>query len=172
MSQIYSADTVIDNPVTVAGGVIDASGSTVAVTNFPATQPVSGSVSVSNFPATQPVSGTVNVGNFPATQPVSGTVSVAGTVNVLTANASSATVTQVSQNNNTDTTLLVANPNRKSAIIFLPKSGTGVKYGTGASASSFTYKTGASNTTIIVTGYTGAINSFGPADTINVTELV
>lgn len=31
-------------------------------------------VSVSNFPATQPVSGTVAVSNFPATQPVSGTV--------------------------------------------------------------------------------------------------
>jgi hypothetical protein len=32
---------------------------TVAVVNFPATQPVSGTVAVSNFPATQPVSGTV-----------------------------------------------------------------------------------------------------------------
>ncbi len=31
-------------------------------------------VSVSNFPGTQPVSGTVAVSNFPATQPVSGTV--------------------------------------------------------------------------------------------------
>lgn len=31
----------------------------VQVSNFPATQPVSGSVSVSNFPATQAVSGTV-----------------------------------------------------------------------------------------------------------------
>jgi len=48
----------------------------VTVSNFPATQPVSGSVSVSNLPVTQPVSGSVNVGNFPATQPVSGTVGV------------------------------------------------------------------------------------------------
>ena len=48
-------------------------GGTVAVSNFPATQPVSGSVSVSNLPATQPVSGSVSVSNFPATQPVSGT---------------------------------------------------------------------------------------------------
>lgn len=47
---------------------------TVAVNNFPVTQPVSGTVAVSNFPATQPVSGTVAVSNFPATQPVSGTV--------------------------------------------------------------------------------------------------
>src|SRR5262249_24234030 len=35
-------------------------------------------VTVSNFPATQPVSGTVSVGNFPATQAVSGTVAVTG----------------------------------------------------------------------------------------------
>lgn len=41
------------------------------VTNFPATQPVSGTVAVSNFPGTQPVSGSVNVGNFPVVQPVS-----------------------------------------------------------------------------------------------------
>lgn len=39
----------------------------VSVTNFPATQPVSGSVSVSNFPASQAVTGTF----FQATQPVS-----------------------------------------------------------------------------------------------------
>ena len=32
---------------------------TVTVSNFPVTQPVSGTVAVSNFPATQPVSGTV-----------------------------------------------------------------------------------------------------------------
>jgi hypothetical protein len=59
----------------------------VSVSNFPAsqavtgdfypeTQPVSGSVSVSNFPTTQPVSGSVSVSNFPTTQPVSGSVSV------------------------------------------------------------------------------------------------
>ena len=54
----------------------------VAVSNFPATQTVSGSVSVSNFPATQPVSGSVSVSNFPATQPVSGSVSISGTPSV------------------------------------------------------------------------------------------
>ena len=75
-----------------AGNPLPVSGS-VSVSNFPATQavtgtfwqatqPVSGSVSVSNFPATQPVSGavtvsgTVDVGNFPATQTVDGTVDV------------------------------------------------------------------------------------------------
>lgn len=49
---------------------VDASGSSVAVSNFPATQAVSGTVSVGNFPATQAVSGTVAVNNFPATQNV------------------------------------------------------------------------------------------------------
>jgi hypothetical protein len=55
---------------------VDASGRlTVLVAGTPA-------VSVSNFPATQPVSGTVAVSNFPGTQPVSGTVSISGSVAV------------------------------------------------------------------------------------------
>lgn len=157
MSQIYSSDVQIDNPVTVAGGVIDASGSAVSVTNFPATQPVSGSVSVSNLPATQPVSGTV---------------SIAGTVSVITAVASTATLTITALPASTDTLILAANASRKSAILFVPKSGVSIKYGSGASASSFTFLTGAANTTIIVTGYTGQINAFGPAESINATELV
>jgi hypothetical protein len=63
------------------------------VSNFPATQDVSGTVAVSNtsfevsnFPATQDVSGTVaisntsfDVSNFPATQDVSGTVAISNT---------------------------------------------------------------------------------------------
>ncbi len=67
-------------PVTFSGGVdvtdraarlvghvtVDALPS-VAISNFPATQLISGTVSVGNFPATQPVS----VSNFPATQAVS-----------------------------------------------------------------------------------------------------
>jgi hypothetical protein len=59
----------------------------VSVSNFPATQPVSGtfwqttqpvsgSVSVSNLPATQTVSGSVSVSNFPATQTISGSVNI------------------------------------------------------------------------------------------------
>lgn len=64
-------------PIPVFGDITVTDGSlNVAVSNFPATQPVSGSVSVSNLPVTQPVSGTVNVGNFPGTQPISGSVSV------------------------------------------------------------------------------------------------
>ena len=45
-------------------------GGAVAVSNLPATQPVTGAVAVSNLPATQPVTGTVAVSNLPATQPV------------------------------------------------------------------------------------------------------
>lgn len=56
----------------------------MAVSNFPALQPVSGPltdaqlrtapvpVSGTFYPATQPVSGTVNISNFPASQPVTG----------------------------------------------------------------------------------------------------
>ena len=74
--------------------------SSLSISNFPSTQPVSGSVAISNLPATQPVSGTVGlapntsvsvsnlpgiqavsgtvaVSNLPATQPVSGTVALA-----------------------------------------------------------------------------------------------
>lgn len=92
------ADTVpvriVDLPVEVVVGTVEVMPS-VEISNFPTTQPVSGSVSVSNlpatqpvsvadpvavtgtfYPATQPVSGTIDVGNFPATQPVSGSVSV------------------------------------------------------------------------------------------------
>src|SRR6185437_1561099 len=45
----------------------------VAVSNFPATQPISGTVTANVGTGTQPVSGTVAISNFPATQPVSGT---------------------------------------------------------------------------------------------------
>ena len=55
---------------TLSGGT-----DSVGVSNFPATQPISGSVSVSNFPATQPISGTVTViDSVPLA--VSGTVAV------------------------------------------------------------------------------------------------
>lgn len=68
-----------------------ASGQTVDVGNFPASQPVTGTVNVGNLPATQDVSfngtaqpvsitgtPTVDVGNFPGSQPVSGTITAVG----------------------------------------------------------------------------------------------
>ena len=56
---------------------VDATGSAVSVSNFPATQPISGSVSVSNFPATQPISGTVAVSSQPALSYLTDNVAVA-----------------------------------------------------------------------------------------------
>lgn len=67
-----------DGQVAIASAVAtlaQALGSGMSVTNFPASQTVSGTVNVGNFPATQPVSvaalPSVAVNNFPATQPVS-----------------------------------------------------------------------------------------------------
>jgi hypothetical protein len=85
---------VPSNGTAVKVAIVEGGGGSVAVSNFPATQPVSGSVEVtnhpteiqiSNLPATQPVSGTVTVANpvtsvavsnLPATQPVSGSLAV------------------------------------------------------------------------------------------------
>lgn len=67
--------------VSDGGGSLTVDGA-VSVSNFPAfpaVQPVSGSLAVSNFPASQPVTGAVSVSNFPAfpaVQPVSGAVAV------------------------------------------------------------------------------------------------
>jgi hypothetical protein len=82
--------------------------SSVAVNNFPATQPVSGTVAVSNFPATQPVSGTVaatqsgtwtvgvsagqtiavtNTGTFAVQAAVTGTVAVSNPFSGVVTNA-------------------------------------------------------------------------------------
>lgn len=73
----------VDGTVQVAGTVTTTPtgtqvvSGTVAVSNLPATQPVSGSVEVANDSGNPlPVSGTVAVSNLPATQPVSGTVGV------------------------------------------------------------------------------------------------
>ena len=54
------------NPVLVSGKGIDGNQHSLSVDN-------TGAIAVSNFPATQPVSGTVGVNNFPATQATSST---------------------------------------------------------------------------------------------------
>ena len=53
--------------------LVDATGE-VSVSNFPASQQVSGEVYVSNLPAIQDV----NVGNFPAVQDISGSIDITG----------------------------------------------------------------------------------------------
>ena len=87
---LASALVAAADPATVNAHVVDETNTIrfgvnpgkVSVSNFPATQAVSGTVSVGNFPATQPVSGAVNVNNFPASQAVTGNVGVSGTVGV------------------------------------------------------------------------------------------
>ncbi len=81
---ILAALAGLGDAVAAVTAAVQATGA-VYVSNFPATQPVSGTVTVanpvstvavSNLPATQPVSGTVAVSNLPTTQAVSGTVTV------------------------------------------------------------------------------------------------
>lgn len=117
----------------------------------------------------------VNVNNFPATQAVSGPLTDAqlraSAVSVVIGVASSSTVAQVVLPASTNTTLLAANASRKKAILFIPKAAVFVKLGATASGTSFTYKTPGADTTLTIEGYTGIIDAFGPATTINVTEL-
>ena len=107
---LTSGSTSITGSPTVKVGNFPATQS-VAVSNFPSSQPVTGTVDVGNLPATQAVSGTVNVGNLPATQPVSGTVNVgnlpatqpvSGTVNVGNLPATQAVTGTVSTTATTD----------------------------------------------------------------------
>lgn len=69
LQQVATLADSSGNLITSTGNKLDvnAAGS-VAVSNFPATQPVSGTVAVSNLPVTQPVSGSVSVSNLPASQ--------------------------------------------------------------------------------------------------------
>ncbi len=161
---VFTDEVVVSNTVTV-----DGSGTT---------QPISGSVSVSNFPATQPVSGTVNVGNtVPVTGPLTDTqlratpVPVSASITFPT--SSTATITQVVLTANTSTQLLAANPNRLGIIVFVPKSTTYIKYGTTASATSFTYPVMAANTIVEMNAkYTGRIDIIATAgQTVTVTEF-
>jgi hypothetical protein len=140
---------------------------------------VSGSVAVSNFPATQPVSGTVAVSNFPATQPVSGPLTDAQLratpVPVLDTpvTSSSANLSQVVLTSNTSTQLLAANAARKKVIIFAPKATLYVKFGTTASATSFTYAIVAANTSLEIDMWVGRIDALSTVNqTVNITELI
>ena len=137
------------------------------------TQPVSGSVTVTNFPATQPISGTVTVANpgLTDTQLRATPVPISGSVSTTPSVATASTVTSTAVPLSTLTTILVSNPNRRAAIITVPSAATYVKFGTGASAASFTYKTPAANTVIETEVWTGIITVFGPAQTVLVTEL-
>lgn len=95
---------------------------------------------------------------------------ISGTVSTTQLSSSTSTVTAVVVPANTDTVLLAANANRKKAIIFIPAKGF-VKFGIGASASSFTYNATTNSFTLEVTVWTGTINIFSAGQTVLVTEL-
>jgi predicted enzyme related to lactoylglutathione lyase len=76
---------VYSNNVNVSGSII---GGTVAVSNFPAVQAVSGTVNVGTLPSITIANTSFDVGNFPATQVVSGTVDVGTLPSITIANTS------------------------------------------------------------------------------------
>lgn len=144
----------------------------VNVSNFPSTQPISGSVSVSNFPSTQPVSGTVTsnqgtagvsawkVDGSGVTQPVSGTVAVSnfpGTQAVsgtVTANAGTGTFT-VGQSTGANLHADIDNFPATQAI-----SATALPLPTGASTSA-NQTNGTQQTQIVQGGNTGVVTAAG-----------
>ena len=100
-------------------------------------------------------------------------VTVNGTVSTAPATSSAATITQVVLTANTNTTLLAANASRKKFVVFIPKSVTYIKYGTIASATSFTWAAITNNATVDDTIWTGEIDIFSTsAQTVTVTELI
>lgn len=166
---IFTSDVSVDNTVLIEGGNTTA----VKTDGSGVTQPVSGSVSVSGAVTTNQGNAAALAGAWPVE--ITDGTNVLGTsanpVNIITAVSSTATITQVVLTNNTNGTLLSANANRKSAIIFVPSQTLQIKYGATASTTSFTYKVTSANTTITVTGYTGRIDAFGSGQTVTITEL-
>lgn len=137
----------------------DQSALPVTVSNFPATQPVSGSVSVSNFPATQAVSGTVTIGgSLPAGTNSLGSVTVSNfpaTQTTIARGTSSMATGQVAMTaQNTLYLVAAARANRRS-ITFVP-------------TSQFTYFYG--NADLTLTNGAAAVN--GAAITLETTAAV
>ena len=154
--------SVFTNDVTVEGGNVTA----VKVDGSAVTQPVSGSVSVSNFPATQPVSGTVA-----ATQGTSPWV-ISGSVTANSPTSTTSTVTQITSTG-VNQVLLAANAARKQVILTFTSGSWNIKFGTGATATSFTYVASAANTVITDSIWTGEIDAICTTSgkLVNVTEL-
>jgi len=124
------------------------------------------------------VDGTVSIsGSVAVTGPLTDTelratpVPISGSVSTTPSVSTTSTITVVAAPNNTNTTLLSANVNRRAAILQIEKANTYVKFGATASSSSYTYKTPAANTIIETEVWTGRIDSNGPAGAIAVTEL-
>ncbi len=156
---VFTSDVVVDNTVLVDGSAV--------------TQPVSGTVTVN---------GTVTANVGTGTQPVSGTVTanqgtspwvISGTVATTTANASTATITQVTLST-TNQVLLAANVNRKRLVIFTATGKTLVALGSVASATNFTYNLASANSTLELAGWTGSVQAIetGGSSVVTTTELV
>lgn len=138
----------------------------------------SGNVAVSNFPAVQPVSDnagslTVDAVDLDIRDLNSATDSVAvtGTVATTPASAATATVTSVSVST-TVATLAAANASRLKLIVHNEAGTLFVKLGTAASDTSYTYRLVA-NTLLEITSYTGEVTAIKANGTSNalVTEL-
>jgi hypothetical protein len=78
---VYRQVVVLGDPSTYGNQATVSAAGAVKVDGSAVTQPVTGTIAVGNFPATQPVSisgsvpvsGAVSVSNFPGSQPVTGT---------------------------------------------------------------------------------------------------
>ena len=135
-------------------------------------------VAVNNFPATQPVSGTVSVGNFPAVQSVDdngGSLTIDGTVSVNNfpgASTGTATVTSVSVGAGAAVSLSASNAAKTKVVLYNETGTLFVKLGATASSTSYTYRLTA-NTTAEINGYYGLITAIKASGTtpVLVTEL-
>src|SRR5690348_732853 len=155
---IFTADVSVDSTVGLTDAqlratpvAVDASGTTVPVS-------VAGSVAVT--------------GPLTDTQLRATPVPISGSVSTTPLAASTSTVTQVTSTGSNQT-LLASNVNRKKAILLFASGIWNIKLGTGATATSFTYLSNSSNTTIEVTVWTGQIDAICTTSgkLVNVTEL-
>lgn len=140
MASLFTPNVSVDNTVLVDGSAV--------------TQPISGNVGVTGTVSVEGGNATaVKVDGSAVTQPVN----VTNTVSVITAQAATSTVTQLTSTG-VNQVALAANANRISAIFYFETGIWYLKYGAGASPTSLTYKISSNATTIIVTGWTGEID--------------
>ncbi len=139
----------------------------VIVVNVPDVT-VSAGISVTNFPATQAVTGPLTDTQLRATP-----VPISGTVTTSPVSSSSSTVAQISSTGSNQT-LLAANANRKKAILHFTTGTWYVKFGATASATSRTYVVPNTAFDIEETIWKGTIDAFctSTAKLVDVTELV
>lgn len=141
--------TSVSDSITAVGPLTDTE---LRATPVPVTIPTP--VPVTDNAGSLTVDGTVSVsGSVAVTGPLTDTelratpVPVSGTVSTTPVVATTSTVTQITSNG-LNQTLLSPNSNRRQSILFFESGIWFVKLGVTASATSFTYKIAASNTSI------------------------